>query len=182
MSRGKFRLEIHPHHGASPEVHPDSWVAPGVHLIGDVHIAEGASIWFGAVLRGDVCSISIGRFSNVQDNTVIHAESARGGEPCTPTIVGEHVTIGHSCIIHGCVIGDMALIGMGAVVMNHARIGAECILGARALVSEGKDIPARSLVIGIPGKVAREVSAQELEFIPYSAEHYWELAQSYKNR
>ena len=173
-------MPIHAHHGASPEVHPGAWIAPGAHLIGDVHIAEGASVWFGAVLRGDVCSISIGAYSNVQDNTVIHAESARDGEPCTPTIVGQHVTIGHSCVIHGCVVEDRVLVGMGAIVMNHAHIGAECILGARALVSEHKTMPARSLVIGIPGKVVREVSAEELAFIPYSAQHYWELAQSYR--
>jgi carbonic anhydrase/acetyltransferase-like protein (isoleucine patch superfamily) len=175
-------LEIHAHHGASPDIHPSAWIAPGVHLIGDVHIAEGASVWFGAVLRGDVCSISIGRFSNVQDNTVIHAESARDGEPCTPTVVGEHVTIGHSCVVHGCVVEDRVLVGMGAIVMNHARIGAESILGARALVSENKSIPPRSLVVGIPGKVVRPVSDEELAFIPYSAQHYWELAQSYKGQ
>lgn len=173
-------MPTHPHHGASPEVHPGAWIAPGAHLIGDVHIAEGASVWFGAVLRGDVCSISIGAYSNVQDNTVIHAESARDGEPCTPTIVGERVTIGHACVVHGCVVEDRVLVGMGAIVMNHAHIGAECILGARALVSEHKTMPARSLVIGIPGKVVREVSAEELAFIPYSAQHYWELAQSYR--
>jgi carbonic anhydrase/acetyltransferase-like protein (isoleucine patch superfamily) len=173
-------VEFHPHHGASPEVHPSAWIAPGAHLIGDVHIAEGASVWFGAVLRGDVCSISIGRYSNVQDNTVIHAESAQHGNPCTPTIVGESVTIGHSCIVHGCVIGDRCLIGMGAIVMNHARVEEESILGARALVSENKVIPARSLVIGIPGKVVRPVSEEELRFIPFSAQHYHELAQSYR--
>ena len=175
-------MAIHPHHGASPDIHPSAWIAPGAHLIGDVHVAEGASIWFGAVLRGDVCSISIGAHSNVQDNTVIHAESARNGEPCTPTIVGQHVTIGHSCVVHGCVVEHLVLVGMGAIVMNHAHIGAECILGARALVSEHKVIPARSLVIGIPGKVVRAVSEEELAFIPYSAQHYWELAQSYKGK
>ena len=172
-------MALHAHHGASPEVHPSAWIAPGAHLIGDVHIAEGASVWFGAVLRGDVCSISIGRLSNVQDNTVIHAESALHGSPCTPTIVGERVTIGHACVIHGCVIEDRVLVGMGAIVMNHARVEAECVLGARALVSEHKVIPARSLVIGIPARVVRPVSDEELAFIPFSAEHYWELAQSY---
>ena len=173
-------MPTHPHHGASPEVHPNAWIAPNAHLIGEVQVAEGASVWFGAVLRGDVCSISIGYCSNVQDNTVMHAESARNGEPCTPTIVGEYVTIGHSCVVHGCVIEDRSLVGMGAIVMNHAHVGAECILGARALVSEHKTIPARSLVIGIPGKVVRAVTEEELAFIPYSAEHYRELAQSYK--
>jgi carbonic anhydrase/acetyltransferase-like protein (isoleucine patch superfamily) len=173
-------LEIHPHHGASPEIHPSAWIAPGAHLIGDVHIGEGASVWFGAVLRGDVCSISIGASTNVQDNTVIHVESSRDGQPCNPRLIGAHVTIGHGCIVHGCTIDDYVLVGMGAVVMNRAHIGRECILGARALISEEKDIPARSLVIGIPGKVVRAVSEQEATFIPYSARHYQELAQSYQ--
>jgi carbonic anhydrase/acetyltransferase-like protein (isoleucine patch superfamily) len=125
-------LEIHPHHGASPEIHPSAWIAPGAHLIGDVHIGEGASVWFGAVLRGDVCSISIGASTNVQDNTVIHVESSRDGQPCNPCIIGAHVTIGHGCIVHGCTIDDYVLVGMGAVVMNRAHIGRECILGAGA--------------------------------------------------
>jgi carbonic anhydrase/acetyltransferase-like protein (isoleucine patch superfamily) len=172
-------LEIHAHHGALPDIHPSAWIAPGAHIIGDVHIAEGASIWFGAVLRGDVCSISIGRYSNVQDNTVIHVESGHDGRPCNPCIVGERVTIGHACIVHGCTIEDRVLVGMGAVVMNRARIGTECILGARALVSEDKEMPARSLVIGIPGKVVRQISEEEASFIPYSAQHYYELGQSY---
>ena len=172
-------MPVHPHHGASPEVHPRAWIAPNAHLIGEVHIAEDASVWFGAVLRGDVCGITIGARSNVQDNTVIHAESAQHGNPCTPTIVGDDVTIGHACVVHGCVVEDRCLVGMGAIVMNHARIGTESILGARALVSENKVIPARSLVIGIPGKVARAVTEEELAFIPFSAKHYAELARSY---
>ncbi|HEX6513653.1 MAG TPA: gamma carbonic anhydrase family protein, partial [Chloroflexota bacterium] len=145
------------------------------------HIAEGASVWFGAVLRGDVCSISVGRYSNVQDNTVIHVESALGGEPCSPTVIGEYVTIGHSCVVHGCTLEDRVLMGMGAIVMNHARVETECIVGARALVSEHKVMPARSLVLGIPGKVVRPVSEEELTFIPFSAQHYFELARSYRD-
>ncbi len=172
-------MELIAHHGVSPEVHPGAWIAPTATLIGDVHVSEGASVWFGSVLRGDVCSISIGRYSNVQDNTVIHVESAMHGEPCSPTVVGEYVTIGHACIVHGCTIADRVLVGMGAVVMNHARIETESILGARTLVAENKVIAARSLVVGIPGKVVREVSQEELTFIPFSATHYHELAQSY---
>jgi len=173
-------VEIHPHHGARPEVHPAAWIAPGVHLIGEVYVAEGASVWFGSVLRGDVCSISIGRYSNVQDNSVFHAESAHGGAGCTACVVGEYVTVGHSCIVHGCTIGDRVLVGMGAVVMNRARVASETILGARALIAEDKEIPSHSLVIGIPGKVVRELSAEESSYIQYSAQHYYELAQSYR--
>jgi len=174
--------ELHPHHGAKPEVHPSAWIAPGVHLIGDVHIAEGASIWFGTVLRGDVCTISIGRYSNVQDNTVIHVESEMEGHECNPCNVGEYVTIGHACIIHGCTIADRVLVGMGAVVMNRATIETEAILGARALIAEDKVIPSRSLVVGIPGKIVRQVSDEEARFIGFSAEHYHELGQSYISR
>jgi len=172
-------MPLHAHHGGKPDVHPTAFVAPGAHLIGDVYIAERASIWFGAVLRGDVNSITISPFSNVQDNTVIHADGPRDDPLGAPTLVGEHVTIGHACIIHGCTIGDHVLIGMGSVVMNHARVASEVILGARALVSEHKDIPSRSLVLGIPGKVVRELTEEELRAIRGSAAHYAELAQSY---
>jgi carbonic anhydrase/acetyltransferase-like protein (isoleucine patch superfamily) len=172
-------MTLHAHHGAKPEVHPTAFVAAGAHLIGDVYVAERASIWFGAVLRGDVNSITIGRYSNVQDNTVIHADGPRGDPSGAPTVVGEHVTIGHACIIHGCTIGDYVLVGMGSVVMNHARVAAEVILGARALVSENKDVPTRSLVLGIPGKVVRELTEGELHTLRSSADHYAELAQTY---
>ncbi|MBV9120377.1 MAG: gamma carbonic anhydrase family protein, partial [Chloroflexi bacterium] len=143
-------MELHAHHGARPEIHPNSWIAPGVHLIGEVYIAECVSIWFGAVLRGDVAPISIGRYSNVQDNSVFHAESAHEGRPKTPCSVGEYVTVGHSCIVHGSAVGNRVLVGMGAVVMNRSVVGDESILGARALVAEDKEIAARSLVVGIP--------------------------------
>jgi carbonic anhydrase/acetyltransferase-like protein (isoleucine patch superfamily) len=179
QAAGSLTVELHAHHGAKPEVHPGAWVAPGAHLIGDVYVAEGASIWFGAILRGDVCSISIGRFSNVQDNTVIHVESEQEGEPCSPCHVGEYVTIGHACIVHGCTIANRVLVGMGAVVMNRVTVETECILGARALISEGKVMPARSLVVGIPGKVVRPVSDEEATFIGFSADHYHHLARSY---
>ena len=166
-------MNLHPHHGAKPEVHPTAWIAPGAHLIGDVHVAEGASVWFGAVLRGDVSSIHVGRFSNVQDNTVIHAD------PGSPCVVGDYVTVGHACVVHGCTVEDHVLVGMGAVVMNRARVGRESILGARALVSEDKVIDNRSLVLGIPGKVVRQVTDEEIRAIQHSAEHYHELAGSY---
>jgi len=174
-------VEIHPHHGAMPEIHPTAWVAPGAHIIGDVHIGEGAGVWFGSVLRGDMCSISIGRFTNVQDNTVIHIESEERDHPCRPCIVGDYVTIGHACIIHGCTIDDRVLVGMGSVLMNWSHIASDTILGARALVSERKEIPSRSLVLGIPGKIVRELSDEEVGHIMHSADTYRALAQSYRN-
>ena len=172
-------MNLHAHHGAKPEVHPTAFVAVGAHLIGDVYVAERASIWFGAVLRGDVNSITIGGFSNVQDNTVIHADGPRDDPRGAPTVIGQHVTIGHACIIHGCTIEDYVLVGMGSVVMNHARVAANTMLGARALVSENKDIPGRSLVLGIPGKVVRDLTDAELRAVRASAEHYADLAQTY---
>jgi carbonic anhydrase/acetyltransferase-like protein (isoleucine patch superfamily) len=172
-------MALHPHHGASPEVHPTAWVAPGAHLIGDVFVAEGASIWFNAVLRGDVNTIRVGRFSNIQDGTVIHADGPRD-ETGAATNVGDYVTVGHACILHGCTIEEYVLIGMGSVVMNHSRIGARSMLGARALVSENKVIPGGSLVLGIPGKVIRELTAEELAGRDRSAKHYAELAAGYK--
>ncbi|HUZ78631.1 MAG TPA: gamma carbonic anhydrase family protein [Chloroflexota bacterium] len=171
---------LHGHHGARPEVHPLAWVAPGAHLIGDVFVAEGASIWFGAVLRGDVNSITVGRFSNIQDNSVLHADGPRGGGVGFPCRIGEYVTVGHAAIVHGCTVADRVLIGMGAVVMNGARVGRECIVGARALVSEGREVPDHSLVLGIPGKVVREITPQELQQLGRSANHYAELARSYR--
>ncbi|MDE3075346.1 MAG: gamma carbonic anhydrase family protein [Chloroflexota bacterium] len=172
-------MNLHPHHGALPEVHPTAWVAPGAHLIGDVHVAEGASIWFGAILRGDVCSISVGRFSNVQDNTVVHAESAHGAATCQPCRIGDNVTIGHAVVVHGCIIEDRVLVGMGSVLMNGAVIHSDTIIGAKALVPEGREIPGRSLLLGMPAKVARALEEAEIRGIVRSAQDYAKLAGSY---
>ncbi len=168
-------MNLHPYHGALPNIHPDAWIAPGAHIIGDVTVAEGASIWFGSVLRGDVSTISIGRFSNVQDNSVIHADP---GRPCT---VGEYVTLGHAVIVHGCTIDDRVLVGMGAVVMNGAHVHSDTILAARALVPEERDIPGKSLVIGMPGKIVRELNDDELASLWRSADHYAARARDYKS-
>lgn len=173
-------MNLHPHHGASPEVHPTAWIAPGAHLIGDVSIGEGSSIWFGAVLRGDDCSISIGRYSNVQDNSVIHVESPQRGQPCTPTIIGDYVTMGHAVLVHGCVIEDYVLVGMGATVMNGARVGSGSIVAARALIPERRHIPNRSLVMGMPAKVVREVTDAEFEHTKYAGDHYAWLSKGYR--
>src|SRR5829696_2387962 len=142
---------ILPYGDKVPQIAPDAYVAPNATLIGDVTIAEGASVWFGAVLRGDDEAIRIGPRSNVQDNAVIHADIG------LPTIVGADVTIGHSAIVHGARIGDGALIGMGSTVLNGAKIGAEAIVGANALVSEGKEFGPRTLILGVPAKAVREL-------------------------
>ena len=154
--------------GVAPKLPDDDdyWIAPGAHVIGDVHIGSGASIWFGATLRGDNEPVKIGAGSNVQDNVVMHTDM---GFPMT---VGENCTIGHKALLHGCTIGDGTLVGMGATVLNGARIGRNCLIGAGALVTEGKEIPDGSLVIGAPARVARSLSEDEIAGLVSAATGY----------
>ena len=149
------------------------WIAPDANVIGDVHIDEGVSIWFGATLRGDTEPLRIGRGSNVQENTVIHAD------PGCPVIIGENCTIGHKAMIHGCTIGDGSLVGMGATILNGARIGRGCLIGAGALVTEGKEIPDGSLVMGMPGKVVRELDEEKRAANLASARNYQNRMRQY---
>jgi carbonic anhydrase/acetyltransferase-like protein (isoleucine patch superfamily) len=135
--------------GQMPEIHPDAWIAPGAHVMGRVRIGAGASVWFGAVLRGDNEWIAVGEETNVQENAVLHTD---WGFPLT---IGARCTIGHKAMLHGCTIADGSLIGMGATVLNGATIGAGCLIGASALVTEGKAIADASLVMGSPGRVVR---------------------------
>jgi len=144
----------------------DYWVAPGATLIGRVVLKKNASVWFGAVLRGDNEAIVIGEDSNVQDGAVMHTDMG------TPLVLGAGVTIGHMALLHGCSVGDNSLIGIGAVVLNGARIGKNCLIGAKALIPEGKEIPDNSLVVGAPGRVLREVSDAQKAFFAHSAAHY----------
>jgi carbonic anhydrase/acetyltransferase-like protein (isoleucine patch superfamily) len=137
------------------KIHPSAWVAPGAFLRGDVTLGENVSVWYNAVLRADQEAIRIGKNSNVQDNAVIH------GDPDNDVIVGENVTVGHGAILHGCTVEDGALIGMGAVVLDHAVIGAGSIVGAGAVVASGTIVPPRSLVVGIPAKVKKTLTAEE---------------------
>jgi carbonic anhydrase/acetyltransferase-like protein (isoleucine patch superfamily) len=135
--------------GIAPTIHPDSWIAPDANIIGRVVIEAGASVWFGATLRGDNEEIRVGAGSNVQENCVLHTDIGH------PLVIGANCTIGHKAMLHGCVIGAGTLIGMGATLLNGARIGAGCLIGAGAIVTEGKEIPEGSLVMGAPGKVVR---------------------------
>ena len=137
--------------GIAPDLHADTWVAPDANIIGKVTLGQGASVWFGATLRGDNERITVGTGSNVQENCVLHTDM---GFPLT---IGENCTIGHKAMLHGCIIRDGTLIGMGAVVLNGARIGAGCLIGAGALITEGKIIPDGSLVVGAPGRVVRNL-------------------------
>ena len=152
--------------GILPEIHTESWVAPSAELIGKVRIAQNASVWFGAILRGDNELIDLGEGSNIQDGCVLHTDMG------APLAIGPNCTIGHKAILHGCKIGAQTLIGMGAVILNHAQIGSCCLIGAHALVPEGKIIPDGSLVIGAPGKVARILSLEEQAQLLKSAQGY----------
>ena len=144
----------------------DFWVAPNAQVMGKVTIEAGVGIWFGVVLRGDNELIMIGAGTNVQENTVMHTD------PDYPVTIGKNCTIGHSAIVHGCTIGDNSLIGMGATVLNGAVIGKNCLIGAGALVTEGKVIPDGSLVMGMPAKAVRELSAEAIEGLTQSAMRY----------
>jgi len=135
--------------GITPDIAPDAWVAPDANIIGKVVLEAGASVWFGATLRGDNEEIRIGQGSNVQENCVLHTDMGY------PLIIGADCTIGHKAMLHGCIIGDGTLIGMGATILNGAKIGRGCLIGACALITEGKEIPDGSLVMGSPGKVVR---------------------------
>ncbi|GAA5081135.1 gamma carbonic anhydrase family protein [Roseibacterium beibuensis] len=152
--------------GIAPEIAEDSWVAPDANLIGRIVLETGASVWFGSTLRGDNEEIRVGAGSNVQENCVFHTDM---GYPLT---IGANCTIGHKAMLHGCTIGDGSLIGMGATVLNGAKIGKGCLIGAGALIPEGKEIPDGSLVMGMPGKVVRDLDAAAQEKLLASAEHY----------
>ena len=158
-----------------PNLHPTAVVLRGAVVLGDVSLAAESSVFFGAVLRGDVNHIRIGARTNIQDRTVIHVSSQNH-----PTLVGEDVTIGHAAVVHGCVVGDRSLIGIGATVMDGCEIGEDCLVGAGALVTPGTVIPAGSLVLGQPGRVARSLRAQELENLRRTARNYVELAKRYR--
>jgi len=149
-----------------PEVHPESWVASNATIIGKVKLEKNSSIWFNAVLRGDIENIHIGEGSNVQDGSVLHTD------PGCPLKVGNNVTIGHMVMLHGCTIGENSLIGIGAVILNKAKIGKNCIIGAKALITENKIIPDNSLVVGSPGKVVREVTEEEKQSVIENTKRY----------
>lgn len=152
--------------GIAPDIAEDTWIAPDANLIGRIIIKAAASVWFCSTLRGDNEPITVGTGSNVQENCVLHTDI---GYPLT---IGAGCTIGHKVMLHGCTIGENALIGMGATVLNGARIGKNCLIGAGALITEGKEIPDGSLVMGAPGKVVRELDEAAIEGLRKSALGY----------
>ncbi|MBN1167110.1 MAG: gamma carbonic anhydrase family protein [Methanospirillaceae archaeon] len=155
---------------------PDSvFIAPNATLTGDITLGSSANIWFGAVVRADKAAVTIGDGSNIQDTCVVHTSRS------FPVIIGRNVSVGHGAILHGCTVEDNVLVGMGAIILNGAVIREGSIIGAGALVSEGKNIPSRSLVLGLPGKVVRDVSEDEYRGIIHNAEEYVKLAGKYRN-
>lgn len=157
----------------TPRIDPQSWIAPNATVIGDVELQRDASIWFNAIVRGDCDRIVIGEGSNIQDGAVLHTD------PGVALTIGKHVTVGHLAMVHGCTVGDGSLIGINAVILNNVVIGRECIIGANALIPEGRVIPDRSLVVGSPGKVVRQLSDEEAAGLHESAHHYVDNARDF---
>lgn len=161
--------------GTSPELPEEGqyWIAPSASVIGRVKLGYHASVWFGAVLRGDIELIEVGDHSNIQDNCVIHTDKG------LPVTIGSYCTIGHQAILHGCTIASNTLVGMGAVILNGARIGSNCLIGAHSLITENKVIPGNSLVMGVPGRVVRSLESDAAASIRRSAERYVSQWQRY---
>ena len=158
----------------TPRLADTAWVAESAQVMGNVELAADTSVWFNAVLRGDTEVIRVGRGSNIQDNSVVHADIG------FPVTIGENVTVGHQVMLHGCSIGDGSLIGIQAVVLNGARIGKHCLVGAGALVTEGKEFPDGSMIFGSPAKWVRQLTAEQMAELDRSAEHYVENARRFK--
>lgn len=159
-----------------PRIAPTAWVADSAEVIGNVTLHEGASIWFDCTLRGDSELIEIGRNSNVQDGTVIHAD--RG----LPLVLGENVSVGHMAMLHSCTVGDGSLIGINAVVLNGAKIGRNCLVGAGALVTEGKEFPDGSLIIGSPARAIKQLEPEQIQRLQQIAEHYVRNAERFRTQ
>jgi carbonic anhydrase/acetyltransferase-like protein (isoleucine patch superfamily) len=171
-----FDEQMARHLDATPAIHPTAFIAPGAVIVGDVEIGEEASVWYGAVLRGDLNRIRIGPRSNIQDGSVVHLADELGVH------VGQYVTCGHNAILHACSVDDEVLIGMGATVLDGAEIGARSVIGANALVTQGMKIPPGSLVLGAPGKVRRMLDLEEQEGVRYWAEKYVRLSRASMGR
>ncbi len=166
---------ILPFRGKKPKIHSSAFIAPGAYIIGDVVIGKNASVWFGAVLRGDMGAIRIGDSSNVQDGVVLHGDHGKGVR------LGRGVIVGHQATAHACDIEDSVLVGIGARILTGARIGTQSLIGAGALVTENSKIAARSLVLGVPGKTVRKLTPREIARLGPQASRYVEWASEYKN-
>jgi len=156
--------------GSKANISQKSFIAPTASVLGDVHIGDNSSIWFGSVLRGDINYIQIGEYSNIQDLSVLHVELDK------PCVVGDYVTVGHNANLHGCTIGNNVLIGIGAIVLSGAKVGDNAIIGAGSVVTEGSILPGGYLYIGAPARPKRELSVEEIESLKFHAEKYWFVA------
>ena len=167
---------IKPYKGVFPKVHPSVYLSDNVYVIGDVEIGEDSSVWFGSVIRGDVNYIRIVKRTNIQDNTVVHVT-----HDTHPTIIGDNVTVGHRVILHGCLLGNNILVGMGAVIMDGVEIEDYVLVGAGALITPNKKIPSGVLVAGVPAKIVRDLREEEIKLIEESAENYVRYKNEYLN-
>lgn len=173
---------IAPHHGVTPRLAAGAWVHPRATVIGEVSLGADASVWPGAVIRGDVNSISIGEASNIQDGSVLHVSHKTPDNPAGgPLVVGARVTVGHTVILHACTIEDECLIGMGSIILDRAVIRKHVLLGAGSLVPEGRVLESGYLYLGRPARQVRELTADEIAYFNYSARHYVQLARSYQD-
>ena len=161
--------------GKAPQLGEGAWVADSAQVIGTVELGANASVWFGVVIRGDTEHIRIGRNSNIQDGSVLHADFG------VPLVIGDNVSVGHQVMLHGCSIGDGSLIGIQAVVLNNAKIGRNCIVGAGSVVTEGKEFPDNSLIFGSPAKLVRSLDEAGRQMLAHIAEHYVENAARYRS-
>ena len=168
-------MAVYELNGTAPQLAATSWVADSAQVIGDVVVGENASVWFGTVVRGDTATLRIGDGSNIQDNSVLHADHG------TPLEIGRNVTVGHQVMLHGCTIGDNSLIGIQAVVLNGAKIGRNCLVGAGALVTEGKEFPDGSMILGSPAKVVRQLTPEQIAGIERSARSYQDNARRFRD-
>ncbi|MBI1285361.1 MAG: gamma carbonic anhydrase family protein [Thiobacillus sp.] len=170
-----------PHHGMTPRLGPGAWVHPRATVIGEVSLGADASVWPGAVIRGDVNSIAIGDATNIQDNSVLHVSHKSPANPAGgPLVIGARVTVGHTVILHACTIGDECLIGMGSIILDRAVVQRHVLLGAGSLVPEGKVLESGHLYLGRPAKLVRALTDEEIAYFSYSAQHYVALARSYR--
>lgn len=160
--------------GIWPKLHETVFVTEGARIIGDVEIGEHSSIWFNTVVRGDVHFVKIGKRTNVQDNSTLHVT-----KDTYPLVIGDDITIGHNVVLHGCTLKGKSLIGMGAIILDNAEVGEECIVGAGTLITEGTKIPPGSLVLGSPGKVVRQLKPEEKERVMRSASNYMSYVRNY---
>ena len=174
MSDEKNNTDVLPHGDTSPQIARSAWVAPGAYVIGEVHLGEESSVWYGAVLRGDTEPIRIGARSNVQDGCILHTD------PGYPAVVGEGCVLGHNAVVHGCEIEDHCLVGMGATILTGAKIGEGSIVAAGAVVPEGREFPPHSLIVGLPAKRVGDVSEELAADIARGASEYVERARAHR--